>query len=191
MLPIRWILPVGCVLLAIVLLGLAFNAPDGSRMEMPNATPVRGPIIAWGERPEWRQFVVLSAIQRRADELDKLRALPDTRAKAAPATANIPIEIDEIELPVAPPNGKPPMSKAPHAVKSRSQNRTKVVQHVRRARVPLSPNNSFELRFGDQARATTATNTNIHFGYQQAESALATKAGNYWGNPAAPNAPSY
>ena len=191
MLPIRWILPVGCVLLAIVLLGLAFNAPDGSRMEMPNATPVRGPIIAWGERPEWRQFVVLSAIQRRADELDKLRALPDTRAKAAPATANIPIEIDEIELPVAPPNGKPPMSKAPHAVKSRSQNRTKVVQHVRRARAPANRDNFLERRFGNQAGSAMATNTNIHFGYQQAGPALTPKASNYFRNEAAQNASSY
>jgi hypothetical protein len=191
MLPIRWILPVGCVLLAIALLALAFNAPDGSRAQISNVVPVRGPIIEWGERPEWRQLIILSAIQRRADELNKLRELPDTRADAAPATANVPIDIGEIELPVASPKEKSPMTRTPHAVKSRSQTRTKVVQHVRRARAPANRDNFLERRFGNQAGPAMATNTNIHLGYQQARPALTPKASNYFRNEAAQNATSY
>jgi len=191
MLPIRWILPVGCVLLAIALLALVFNAPDGSRAQISNAAPVHGPIIEWGERPEWQQFIILSAIQRRADELNKLRELPDTRADAVSVTANVPVDIGEIELPIASPKEKSSMTRTPHTVKSRSQNRTKVVQHVRRARAPANRDNFLERRFGNQAGSAMATNTNIHFGYQQAGPALTPKASNYFRNEAAQNASSY
>ena len=93
-LPIRWILPVGRVLPAIAVLALVFVAPDGFRSQMPNAAPVRSAFIEWGERPEWRQFIIFSAIQRRADELNKLRELPDTPTRTddlpvAPAVAGL------------------------------------------------------------------------------------------------------
>lgn len=91
MLPIRWILPVGGVILAIAFLALAFAALGGSRSQMSNAAPVRSAFIEWGERPEWRQFIILSAIQRRADELKRLRELPETPARTdgAPVAPNV------------------------------------------------------------------------------------------------------
>ena len=91
MLPILRILPVGGVLLAIMLLVLALNPPDGSRTQMaPSVGPMRGAMIARGEHPEWRQFLMLAAI-RRADELNRLRELPDTptRTDAAPAAPKV------------------------------------------------------------------------------------------------------
>jgi hypothetical protein len=97
MLPILRILPVGGVLLAIMLLALALSSPDRPRAQlMPNVAPVRGAMIERGEHPEWRQFLILAAI-RRADELNRLRDLPDTptrtdAAPAAPEIAGLPTE---------------------------------------------------------------------------------------------------
>lgn len=91
MLPILRILPVGGVLLAIMLLVLALNPPDGSHKQMaPSVGPMRGAMIARGDHPEWRQFLMLAAI-RRADELNRLRELPDTptRTDAAPAAPKV------------------------------------------------------------------------------------------------------
>ena len=53
---------------------------------MPNVAPARGAMIERGEHPEWRQFLILAAIQR-ADELNRLRELPDTPARTDPAPA--------------------------------------------------------------------------------------------------------
>lgn len=94
MLPILRILPVGGVLLAIMLLVLALNPPDGLRTQMaPSVGPMRGAMIARSEHPEWWQFLMLAAI-RRADELNRLRELPDTptRTDAAPKVAGLPTE---------------------------------------------------------------------------------------------------
>jgi hypothetical protein len=91
MLPILRILPVGGVLLAIMLLMLALNPPDGSYTRLgPSVAPTRGALIARGEHPEWRQFLMLAAI-RRADELNRLRELPDppARTEAAPAAPTV------------------------------------------------------------------------------------------------------
>jgi hypothetical protein len=91
MLPILRILPVGGVLLAIMLLALVLSPLDGSRAQLtPHVTPVRGVMIERGEHPEWRQFLILAAIQR-ADELNRLRDLPDTPARtdATPAASMI------------------------------------------------------------------------------------------------------
>ena len=87
MLPILRILPVGGVFLAILLLALALNPPASMHAQlMPNVLPMRGAIMARSEHPEWQQFLILSAI-RRADELNRLRELPDTPARTDPAPA--------------------------------------------------------------------------------------------------------
>jgi hypothetical protein len=92
MLPMLRILPVGGVFLAIMLLVLALNPPDGAHMQMaPSVVRMRGAMIVLGEHPEWRQFLILAAI-RRADELNRLRELSDTPARtgAAPTVAGLP-----------------------------------------------------------------------------------------------------
>jgi hypothetical protein len=97
MLPILRILPVGGVLLAIMLLALALSPLDGSRAHLrPNLTPARGALLAREQHPEWRQFLILAAIHR-ADELNRLRELPDapTITEAPPpaaAVAGLPAE---------------------------------------------------------------------------------------------------
>ena len=87
MLPILRILPVGGVLLAILLLVLALNPPGGSLApSRPGVLPMHGAMIARADHPEWRQFLILAAI-RRADELSRLRELPDSplHVEIAPA----------------------------------------------------------------------------------------------------------
>jgi hypothetical protein len=92
MLRLIWILPAGCVLLAIVVLALAFGASDRSHSQlMPNVALMRVAMIELPEHPESRQFLTLSAI-RRTNELNRLRELLDTQgtddsALAAPTIA--------------------------------------------------------------------------------------------------------
>jgi hypothetical protein len=89
MLRIIWILPAGCVLLAIVVLALAFGAPDRSHSQLvPNVALTRVAMIELGEQPESRQFRAI----RRTNELNRLRELLDTQgtddsALAAPTIA--------------------------------------------------------------------------------------------------------
>ena len=94
MLPIRWIFPVGGVFLTIALLALAFGALDGSRSQMWKAASAQ---IELGERLEWRRFIILNASLRRADELNRLRELPDTPPRAdivaeTPKVAGLPAD---------------------------------------------------------------------------------------------------
>jgi hypothetical protein len=85
MLPILRILPVGGVLLAIFILFLALNPPDGPRAPLNTAmAPARGALIDVGHHPEARRFLIMAALKR-ADELSRLRDLPDTPTRTAPA----------------------------------------------------------------------------------------------------------
>jgi len=84
MLPIFRILPVGGVLLAILILALALSPPDGTRPPL-NTTiaPARGALVAREYHPEMRQFLIMAALKR-ADELNRLRDLPDTPTRTGP-----------------------------------------------------------------------------------------------------------
>jgi hypothetical protein len=90
MLPILRVIPVGGVLLAITILLLALNPPDGSRVHLtPAMAPASGALIARDLHPEWRQFLMLAAL-RRADELKRLLELPDTSLRSTPPEAPPP-----------------------------------------------------------------------------------------------------
>ena len=82
MLPILRIIPVGGVFLAIMILVLALSPPDGSHpRRVSGVMPARGPLQPIEEHPEWRQFLIVAAV-RRADELSRLRDLPDTPVRS-------------------------------------------------------------------------------------------------------------
>ena len=136
MLPILRILPVGGVLLAILILVLALSPPDGSRAPLSGAMATGRSVLPDRDRQfEVRQFLIHAALKR-ADELNRLRELPDTptrteepppivarlpsdRSDADPEEAattpespvvSIPIEIGEppsVELPTAAPQASP------------------------------------------------------------------------------------
>ena len=194
MLPILRILSVGGVFLAILLLALALNPPASMHAQlMPSVLPMRGAMMVRSEHPEWQQFLVLSAI-RRADELNRLRELPDTPARIDPApaapkiaglptertdtdpeaddetgsitqppAATIPIDIGEpsaFELPVAAPEEKPPMIRAPvigtqQRVKSPHESRIEGAPRTRCTRASAKPKapaqfDLFQAIFDDQ-----------------------------------------
>ena len=108
MLPILRILPVGGVLLAIFILFLALNPPDGPRSPLNTAmAPARGALVDVGHHPETRQFLIMAALKR-ADELSRLRDLPDTPTRAAPAE---PAAIDP--APAAPAAEEPKVAGLP------------------------------------------------------------------------------
>ena len=87
MLPILRVIPVGGVLLAITLLLLALNPPGDPRHHPTSMlAPANGVLISRGDHPEWWQFFLQAAL-RRADELNRLRQLPDT-----PPIQAVPIE---------------------------------------------------------------------------------------------------
>lgn len=173
MLPILRILPVGGVFLATLLLVLALDAPGPMRIPFtPHLSPMRGPLIALDEHPERRQFVIQAAI-RRADELNRLRDLPNvapppaaqiarlpadrvdadpdpddvTGAIVRPRPATIPIDIGEassIELPLAVPEEPQPVI-TPARLKSGNQSHGHSVTHKRRARLTKPEPPPFDL----------------------------------------------
>jgi len=178
MLPILRILPVGGVLLAILILVLALSPPDGSRAPLsPEVVPTRSAFLDRDRRPEVRQFLIHAALKR-ADELSRLRDLPDTPARSdddeqklaalpsdrsesdpdEPASINdtpsvsIPVEAGE-------PSSSEPLTTVPESNTPTTKNleQAKPVQRESRRRVhrvryakppPPRPFNIFEALFG-------------------------------------------
>jgi hypothetical protein len=100
MLPILRILPVGGVLLAILILVLALIPPDGSRTPMSSTiVPARGALVDRDHRPEVRQYLIHAALKR-ANELNRLRELPDTPARpedSQPRLAGLPTDPSDMD----------------------------------------------------------------------------------------------
>lgn len=93
MLPIFRTISVGGVLLAITILALALTPPSGLRRQFTAAQASgHGALLDRGEHPEWRQFLIRAAV-RRADELDRLRELPDTPIRLPDIPAMSPVQL--------------------------------------------------------------------------------------------------
>ena len=162
MLPFFRIIPVGGVLLSIMIVVLALEPPGGSHAaRTPTEMPVRGALMRMNDHPEWRQFLILAAV-RRADEVSRLRELPDTpvlnagkvvglpagRSDSDPEDATgaikeiprltFPLDIGETsstELTVITPEVNPPMLKTPER-QAPSASRRKIPQRARQAKTP-------------------------------------------------------
>ncbi|HEY6382291.1 MAG TPA: hypothetical protein VIY07_10870 [Pseudolabrys sp.] len=181
MLPILRVLPVGGVLLAILILVLALTPPDGSRGPLSSpGVPARGALSDRDRQAETRQFLIHAALKR-ADQLSRLRDLPDTpthseepqpelaglpaeRSDADPEESGstnatpavtIPIEIGgpSIEVPIPSPQDIPLTLKQPEQSKTQ-QETPRRAQRPRRtavARTQSRPLNFFEILFGQQS----------------------------------------
>lgn len=166
MLPILRILPVGGLLLAILILVLALSPPDGSRAPLTSAmVPSRGALLDRERQAEVRQFLIHAALKR-ADELNRLREIPDTPARSdneqptvaslpgdrseadpeEPASINeapvvsIPVEIGEpssAELPIAALEESAAKKPEPAAKLQRETRRR--IHRIRRVRAPANP----------------------------------------------------
>ncbi len=90
MLPILRVIPVGGVLLAITILILALNPPGEPRTRLIDAA-ARGVLIAREQHPEWPQLLFRAAL-RRAEEISRLRDLPDTPVQLPPPAIPLPVQ---------------------------------------------------------------------------------------------------
>jgi len=109
MLPLLRIIPVGGVFFAIMIVVLALNPPGDSRA--PLSATARGALVDANAHPEWRQFLIHAAI-RRADELERLRDLPDSPVRIPPAVAEEPAAVAAAPVDRAP-AVRPPVDIAP------------------------------------------------------------------------------
>ena len=112
MLPILRTISVGGVLLAISILGLALIPPGRPHNQLADADSLAsGALIDRGSHPEWRQFLMHSALKR-ADQIERLRDLPGmteilppvelaqdkpTKAPAERKVAGLPVARDDAE----------------------------------------------------------------------------------------------
>jgi hypothetical protein len=180
MLPILRVLPVGGVLLAILILVLALTPPDGSRVPLSSpGVPARGALSDRDRQAETRQFLIHAALKR-ADQLSRLRNLPDTpahseepqpelaglpaeRGDADPeesssvneTLATTPIEIGgpSTEVPIPSPQDTPLTVNRPEQSKAQQETRRRA-QRPRRTSVTGTqprPLNFFEILFDQQS----------------------------------------
>lgn len=101
MLPLFRFLPVGGVFLAILILVLALKAP-GDRVVPAVSLTASGTQANGNDDPQWRQVAIQAALQR-ANELARLRDLPDTPPRNEPPVSEPQPTIQETVPAAEPP----------------------------------------------------------------------------------------
>lgn len=149
MLPIFRIVAGGGVFLAILILALALTPPDRARLPLPqHLVAERGALIDRDEHPEWRQFLIRAALLR-ANEIERLRDLPDAPIRVAPEATSGPQTKAEPTVKFAPERqveAKPEKQGAPEPVaQTRSEPETQIAPE------PEAPNDPAALTASESA----------------------------------------